>query len=108
MLRLGRPELARRHFEAALLASPGTPPILIRLGEVALRAGRFADAEARARGALAAAPDDVRANLLLAAAHHAQGRSALASDGYRRVLALDPDNHDARENLRRLQSGKVR
>lgn len=102
MLRLGRLDEALVHFQTALALEPGSPHILTRLGQANFRAGRLTEAEKHARRALRASSDHLQASLLLAVTLHAQGKTAQAAQSYRRVLALDPGNRDARLNLETL------
>lgn len=61
---MGRVEEARRHAELALAASPG--PANRRLAEIALSAEDFAEAESRARAAVAAETGDTQSLVVLA------------------------------------------
>ncbi len=58
LLRLGRPDEAVPHLEAAERTVPGDAAILQVLGQAYLAAGRFADAAKRFRGALEIDPGD--------------------------------------------------
>ena len=60
------------------------------LGNVLVKLGRFAEAEAQCREALRLAPMHLPAMFCLATALHSQGKLDEAADYYRRILALNP------------------
>ncbi len=76
----------------------GSRSHLVR-GRTAFAVGRYAEAAAEFRAALAAAPQDAAAHVNLASALAFLGDHATALELYRRALALEPENRDARFNL---------
>ena len=68
-------------------------------GGAFLSQGRFTEAEACYRAALAARPDDAEAHANLGFALHKQGRDADAVESYRRALTLDPASAVAHYSL---------
>jgi len=75
-------------------------------GVRAYEAGRFAEAEAELRQALAAAPQDASIHLNLGSALAKLGRRAEAVSAYRTSLRLDPKNIQAHFNLATLLAAK--
>jgi Flp pilus assembly protein TadD len=78
------------------------------LGGLLAAQGRFADAEAADRHALALAPDHVVARANLAVLLAATGRPEEAETCHRRVLELDPDNAITQTNLGVLLAARKR
>jgi Tfp pilus assembly protein PilF len=64
-----------------------------------MQAGRFMDAEAPCRAALALAPDDAELHFTLGTALLARGAAACAQASLGRALALDPSHASALNNL---------
>ncbi len=73
--------------------------VLLLRGQTAYRAGRFEEAAAAFRAALAAEPESVRARVNLGSALAGAGRREDAVAIFREAVALDPDNRAARFNL---------
>ena len=63
----------------------------VGLGDVLVKQGKFAEAEAKCREALRLAPMHLPAMFCLATALHSQGKLDEAADYYRRILALNPN-----------------
>jgi tetratricopeptide (TPR) repeat protein len=92
------PEAARRYADAAQ-ADPADAEARCLLGNVQMRLGRFADAQASYEAALALRPGhpDALGNRAVALAE--QGRLEAAIAGYRLALAVRPDYPEAHYNL---------
>ncbi len=73
--------------------------VLLLRGQTAYRAGRFEEAAAAFRAALAAEPESVRARVNLGSALAGAGQRAAAVAIFREALDLEPDNLAARFNL---------
>lgn len=105
---LGRSE--EYHFALELLGEAvridPRPEYYCLLGEIELKNPRWTSrAFDSFQAALAAAPDDPRAHLGMARAHEALGRPLSAQEHYRKVLAIAPEAHEAREGLSRIEEG---
>ena len=96
--RSGDKEGAARSFEGVLHLEPNDLTANHYLGDVDLRRGKFAEAEARFRHALQIQPDAPELLLGLAQSLEAQNKPE-ASDVYRKYLALVADNSGARARL---------
>jgi Flp pilus assembly protein TadD len=124
LLRLGRPAEARRALETALALAPDDPTALTGLAELKLAEGHPEEAEPILRRVLAAAPG-VEAQVLLARALLASGRSGDAVTQLRQVaqeapnrsdvlyllaqaLLRDGRQDDGRKTLERFQEQKAR
>ncbi len=73
--------------------------VFLLRGHMAFRVGRFSEAVAAFRAALAAEPDSVRARVNLGSALASTGEREAAVALYREALELKPDNRTARFNL---------
>ncbi len=116
--RLRAAEVSRRGGKAALayddprmlavetLAKSGRA--LVDRGVAAFAEGRFADAEAAFRQAVASLPDDADAHLNLGSALFEQRKLPEAEQEYRRTLELDPAATRARFNLGTLLAASGR
>jgi Tetratricopeptide repeat len=106
-------------IDAALAAAPtandayvGGPPnasgvtALDRFGQTLLKSGKLDDAIAIFRKNAEIFPGDARAHTSLGEAYAAKGETALAVTSYRRVLAISPDDGNARDALRQLEIKK--
>lgn len=94
-------EQAETDFRLALKADPKFYPALIGLGDVARAAGKFADAEARYREALAI-HDDAEARGGLGLALMEQGKAAEAKAELEKAVALWPDQPRVLHALSRI------
>jgi tetratricopeptide (TPR) repeat protein len=106
-------ERARRHFAAsgAVGVRLGDPLLAeldavrrgerthIARGRAAFRAGRYLDAAAEFRAAIAASPDSVPAHVNLGGALAGAGETAAARQAFQTALLLAPDNFTAHFNL---------
>jgi tetratricopeptide (TPR) repeat protein len=72
----------------------------------AYNAGRFAEAAATIRQAIAADPDSVKSWMILGRAQEALGDAAGAEQSYRRAVELDPDNARAHLSLGTLLAAR--
>lgn len=102
LLREGRTDEARAHFELALEYRPRFAEARTNLGVVFLEGGEPARAEACFRRAIADAPDLPLARSNLGAVLEARGAHEEAARAYRAALAIDPAAYEARFNLARL------
>lgn len=93
---------AVRHTNAAIAAAPLMPGEHERLGIIALAEGRGHEALAEFRRERALRTSGRGIELLIAQAYHSLGRRDEAIRHYRRELALDPSNPDARSGLAAL------
>jgi putative PEP-CTERM system TPR-repeat lipoprotein len=101
LLRQGQTDAAVLQLRQALtLANPGQAPT--KLHRLLVQTGRPADADALAASWLAAHPDDIGFRLHLADAAQAQGQAVLAEQRYREVLARQPGQVVALNNLAML------
>jgi protein O-mannosyl-transferase len=91
--------IAISHFEQALILRPDSEKVYGGLGLVFLHLGRFADAEAALRRAIARAPVEIGPYNNLGFALNQQGRFAEAVPFLRRGLSADEHNIIARANL---------
>jgi tetratricopeptide (TPR) repeat protein len=87
------------YYRAALAVRPGTPAVLINLGNALLDQGQRAEAVRAYRRAIALDPKVPAAHNNLGNALFAQGRRAEAVKAYRRAIALDPKNAHFPTNL---------
>ncbi|MFD2365342.1 YaiO family outer membrane beta-barrel protein [Pseudoduganella sp. GCM10020061] len=92
----GQPELAIQAYSALLERSPGNADVLLGRGLVYSRTNRYAEAEADLLAASAAAPNYADVWLALGNLYRWTGRPAQAAEAYDRVLAIRPDDADAR------------
>ena len=105
----GRRDEARAQLEAAAAppASAATQALAqLSLATLALGDRRFAEAENRARAALALEPRSAAAHNTLAIALDDLGRVAEAEAAYRAALTLDPTLYPSEFNLALLLSGQ--
>ncbi len=91
--------LAGQRLQQALRLSPNNPNVLSNMALWFSLMGRPQDEETYSRKALAAQPDFATARLYLANALRAQDKSVEAAQEYRRVLAIEPDNYYAHNDL---------
>lgn len=100
--RLGEPQEAERHFQAA--ASVGDEALEVRarfmLGALLLQGGRYADAGEQYRRILDLAPGSADAHLFLGDAHAGLGDVAGARAEWRRARNIDRQHHGANLRLR--------
>jgi Flp pilus assembly protein TadD len=96
--RSGDREGAARSFEGVLHLDPNDSAANHYLGEIDLRRGKPAEAEARFRHALEIRPDAPEALQGLAQSLEAQNKSE-AADAYRKYLAVMPGDAGARAHL---------
>jgi len=97
-------------IESATLAAPGYADAHNNLGNVLRSAGRFEEAEASYRRALALHPADANARCNLGATLGLRGDLAAAESECRRALELDPRHTGAYTNLGNVlkRQGRVR
>ena len=96
--RSGDKEGAARSFEGVLHLEPNDLTANHYLGDLDLRRGKFAEAEARFRHALQIQPDAPELLQGLAQSLEAQNKPE-ASDAYRKYLAVRPQDFGTREHL---------
>jgi len=101
---LGRPDIARGLYEAALAAAPGDPVTLHNLGLSRLSAGDLPGAERALRAAAATGPTAVRQSALALLARLAEARAAQPEP----VLAAVEPEHTALARLERVSAGEIR
>jgi protein O-mannosyl-transferase len=77
------------HYRAAAADATYADP-RVGLGDVLVKQGKFAEAEAQCREALRLAPMHLPALFTLATALHSQSKLDEAADYYRRILSLNP------------------
>ena len=94
LIRLGEPSKAMDLL--ARSANRRDPDDALLLGEAALRAGRYGEAEKAYRTVLAARPDDLQVSARLARAVFLQARYADAKELLDGILARSPDQTEAR------------
>ena len=104
LLRLDRPDQARRAYEDALRLDPGLAAAHSNLGLIAGNDGRPVAAEDYFRRALEVDPDLVVARYNLAQLLVALGREVEAVPELRAVLDLDPSHAGALTLMTRLQT----
>lgn len=105
----GRRDEARELLEAAAgpTSDPATQALAqLSLASLALGERRHAEAERRARAALALEPRNAAAHNTLAVALDDLGRTDEAEEAYRAALALDPALYPSELNLARLLAGQ--
>jgi tetratricopeptide (TPR) repeat protein len=104
--RLNQPEEGLRHYEAAFRVRPElrrlVPPGLNEFGVGFLRARDYPAAERHFELAVRFDPGYALAYNNLGIAHYEQGRVGAAIEHFRKALAVDPENRQARANLERL------
>ncbi len=94
--------LAGQRLELALRLTPGDPDVMSVMALWSNLMGRPTDAEAYSRKAIAAHPDpvtEITARLFLSDALLAQDKLDEAVEENRKVLAMEPDNYFAHDNL---------
>jgi Flp pilus assembly protein TadD len=102
LLREGRVDEARAHFELALEYRPRFAEARANLGVVFLTRGELDEAEACFRQAVAHDADLSVAHSNLGVVLERRERAAQAMSAYRAALAVDPAAYEARFNLARL------
>lgn len=95
----GQHEAALELIGRAIALNNKAPQFHANRGQVLRTLGRFAEAEASYRQALALKPDYLDAQMSLGVLAQAQGRPEQAAEAYRRALALKPDLAEAHNNL---------
>lgn len=90
---------ARRHLEDAARVSPGNTSVLAAMCKYFFQAGMWDDAEIALREWERREPHNEVALCNLAMVLEQRGSDAEASDRYRRVLALNPNNRLAQRRL---------
>ncbi|HET9985993.1 MAG TPA: tetratricopeptide repeat protein [Longimicrobiales bacterium] len=104
-LRAGKPEAARREFEAARQRCPAHVGARTGLGYVALRAGREREAAALFDAVLATDANAVDALVGRGMLAWRSGDLQRVHDLFERVLKVDPSRPEAREYLAQLPEG---
>lgn len=102
LLQLGQPRAALEALEsAATVAEPGDTlhGLDARAGEALFQLGEFPEARARLAKAVEQSPSDPRLGILLGDVNFKMKKSDVASECYRRVLAMDPANAIAHYRL---------
>jgi tetratricopeptide (TPR) repeat protein len=91
---LNRPAKAAEHYERSLMVDPAQPEALLRLAEIAARAGEMPEARGYAQRGLAVAGDDLELvgalELVLAASLVGAGDDGGVTAAVGRALAADP------------------
>jgi tetratricopeptide (TPR) repeat protein len=100
-LELGKPDEARRHFEASARLRPTSAVAQYNLGTALEASQRYADAAKRYRAALALDPRYAHAHVNLGNMLLLDARITEAADHYRAALDTDRDNAEAHNNLGR-------
>ncbi len=93
-LQLGEAEQAAEALEAAVAEDP-TRGNRMGLAQAYLDLGRLVDAQKQVQAVLAEIPDDVSLRLLNAQLYRDQRQFPLASNEFRKITVLDPENGDA-------------
>lgn len=107
LISLNRPEEAAAAATQVTRLRPDDWTAHVELAETLVQLpDRLQDARDAARQATALAPDEARAHLALGAVEMAAGQLELASEAFRRVLAIDPSNAVAFNELARMQRGR--
>ena len=91
--------VAQESLERAYQVAPRNKDVLVNLSELCLKTSRPVDAEKFARMTLDVSPGFLTARYYLADALQAQNRLEEAAQIYRAVIAEDPKNTDAYNNL---------
>jgi tetratricopeptide (TPR) repeat protein len=91
--------LAKQRLDQALLLNPASPDVLTNLALWSDFMGRPKDEEIYCREALAVNQNFIAARLYLSNALQTQGKLDEAVQENRQVLAIEPDNSDAHNNL---------
>lgn len=89
--KLQQPEAALRYVQVALEQAPGHFPALLSAGHIAGQLGRYDEAVAYCRRAVAARPDDAEGWYLLGLGLSSTGERAAAEQALHRSLALSAD-----------------
>jgi predicted Zn-dependent protease len=103
LARAGQTEAARTLYRDLLVDPRARPKAETALAELAWKAGRYDEAIARASNAIAAGVGAPAYFVRALAQLRAQQPEAAARD-FARVLAVEPDNEDAREGLARARA----
>lgn len=90
----GRPEEAVFHFEQALVCDPAAEYVMRNLAMTLIRTDKRQQAIAWINKILAAKPDDIGAQSLLANLYVSIGETAQAEAAYLAILARDPQNQN--------------
>jgi uncharacterized protein (TIGR03790 family) len=93
---------AKRRVEVAASTMPGTPERVVRMvvrGETLIGRGDRANARRVLEEAAEAGPTLAQPSILLAEIHQSSGEMDMAAERYRRVLAIQPNNSVALNNL---------
>jgi Flp pilus assembly protein TadD len=106
LLMLDRLPEALKSSESAVQAFPGSADALYQRGVVRMASKDVKGAEQDLRQALALAPSHTAAMNDLAVLLGAQGRKAEARALLEKVLAINPTDPMAKDNLKRLEDGK--
>ncbi len=101
LLKLQQPEAALRYVQVALDQDPAYFPALLNAGHMAGQLGRYREAVAYGRRAVAAHPDDAEGWHLLGLGLFSKGERTAAEQALRRSLALSAD--DARLHTKTQQ-----
>ncbi|MEW6594846.1 MAG: tetratricopeptide repeat protein [Thermodesulfobacteriota bacterium] len=101
----GRPEEAIFHFEQALECDPAAEYVMRNLAMSLIRTDKRQQAIAWVNKILAARPDDVGAQSLLANLYVSIGETGQAEAAYRAILAKDPGNQNVMLMLGSLYAG---
>jgi len=92
-------QVAQQCLDRAYHVAPDNRDVLVNRAELCNKTGRPAEAEGYCREILSKSPDFLTAEYYLADALQAQKKLTEAADVYRGVLATDPTNSDALNNL---------
>lgn len=107
---LKQPERASESFGRLVAMSPRSHDARVRLSAALCDGGKYAEAEAQARKAMAFGADGPEAHFVLGRALMGQGRMAEAEPELRRVVRTNPTHLVAQSNLCELlwmQSGSI-
>ena len=102
LLKLQQPEAALRYVQAALDQDPGYFPALLKAGHIAGQLGRYDEAVAYCRRAVAVRPDDAEGWYLLGLGLFSKGERAAAEQALQHSLALSADAEVLRAKAQQL------
>lgn len=102
LLKLQQPEAALRYLQIALDQDPEYFPALLNAGHIAGQLGRYDEAVAYCRRAVAVRPDDAEGWYLLGLGLFSSGERAAAEQALHRSLALSADAEALRTKTQQL------